>query len=314
VVFEAFYNISVLQKKPKLAILLGFVYACVGIGLAHLLFPNSSGLASVAFTSLLILPSFTNIVFLEEETEREGRRIGLFALIRDNRSAIRILLNIFIGSFFAYLFVSLMFPSYTAPMLFEPQLRSGGISGNAIISAALFNEIFVNNLIVLAVCFLLSFFIGSGGIFFIIWNSSAWGVFFGNTAAVAAGPSHSNQILYVVIILAVVIVFVVLEALAYIMATLAGSVLSRSVLDELKSRGLTVFHKYASIMGVVSPKLSHRLLEERWYAEGFTKVLVVNISLLALSALIIFAAALIESVLLGNVSIYREIVLKSMGV
>jgi hypothetical protein len=55
-------------------------------------------------------------------------------------------------------------------------------------------------------------------------------------------------------------------------------------------------------------------MDEKWHAQGFKKVVIVNLSLLSLAVITILASALIKSWILQNADIYSQIVAQSMGV
>jgi len=313
-VLEAFYEAANLRKNPILALPLGFLYTCIGIGLAFIIFPGDAGLASVAFASILMLPSLTNLVASAEASERRGRKLSMFILLRDNLPMIKIYLNMFLGAFFAYITFSLLLTGSIVPVVFASQFGLAVHAGGVYLSMVTFSEILVNNLLILLLCFFISFLIGNGAIFFITWNASVWGVFFGNMAASAAAFGDQSPLTLIITILAVVIIFVVIEALAYIMAAVSGSVLSRATLTEFKRKELTVYHKYATVMGVVSSRLSRKLLKEKWYAEAFSRIAMVNIVLLAFAILALIVGAAIEMLILENVEIYEDIIFLSMGI
>ena len=302
-VLEAIYAAKRLRDRTWHAFLLGMMYTLLGVVIAFVVLPGYLGLASVAFASILILPSLSNIVQLEEDIERKSKNFDIRMVIKDNYKPIRIFINLFLGSFFAYLICSLAMPGQFNLQFFGPHL---GGAGGAVSSSGLFSEILGNNAIVFVLCFALSFLIGSGALFFILWNASVWGVFFGNTAVAAGAAGNQSPILYIAIILAVVMLFVVLEALAYVVASLAGSVLSKSALIEM-GRKVSAFSKYPGVIGVLMPEQVHALVQEKWYAEAFSRVVFVNLALLCLGLLLLAAAAAIETAILQNAAIYQDI-------
>jgi len=309
-VLEAFYESANLRQHQFLALPLGFLYTCIGIGLSYLIFPGNVGLASVAFTSILMMPSLVNLVVREEEFQRKGRKLSLITMMQDYLPVVKVYLNLFLGSFFAYIVFSMLLSGSIVPVVFSAQFggaSSASLSGAATFDSTLFSYILVNNMVIVFLCFFISFLFGNGAIFFITWNASVWGVFFGNLAVRTAQVLNNSPLSLILTILVVVITFVIIEALAYIMAAVSGSVLSKSVLKELKAKELTVYHKYAAVVGALSSKISRRLLEEKWYAEGFSRVVSVNMALLALAILALIIGGVIETAILENVGEYQVI-------
>jgi hypothetical protein len=166
--------------------------------------------------------------------------------------------------------------------LFREQLeiRYGqGFAGHAIISTGLFWDLLKNNFMVLIACFLLALLTGDGAIFLITWNASVWGTIFGLTARKAAVASGTtNPFIYFGIIMAVVFPHMMLEAISYFLAAISGSMISKDVLLEQFE--------------------SHR----------FWEVFIFNLYLLLFALMFLLLGALVEAWVLGNVSIYQEII------
>ncbi|MBW2970647.1 stage II sporulation protein M, partial [Candidatus Woesearchaeota archaeon] len=125
-----------------------------------------------------------------------------------------------------------------------------------------------NNIIVFLACFLLSVFYGAGSIIFLTWNASVWGAFFGFTAKLSSVGAHSSPSIILVNFFRVIgpiMPHMVLEALSYISAAIAGGVLSKAV------------------------------LREKPFSKMFNHVLTDSLILLGLGIIAVFIAAVIEA-------------------
>lgn len=230
-VFEQIFRASWLERRPRYAFLIGIFYSLVGIGSASIIFGSNPGLMAVAFTAILILPSLNRLLSDEENVEIRENKFSLIQLFRDHRDIFEIYLFITLGIFVAFGAFSIIVGPEFSLKLFEPQLALAGITGRAL-GFGDFWGIIVNNLLVFAVCFILSLVYGAGAAIFITWNASVWGAIFGyvsREAIVVQGQSPWSFILTVFIPL---IPHLVTETLSYLSAAIAGGVLSKASLRE----------------------------------------------------------------------------------
>jgi len=274
-----------LEKRPTYAFVLGLTYSIIAIGLSVILFPRDPALVAVAFTSLLLLPSLYKLFGKEEKREGKERRFNLARLWKDNRNLIVLYIFLFLGILFSYSFFAIVLPSMATNALFEEQLQiMQGQTGQAnaaktVFTATLFTSIFTNNLKVMIFCFLLSLLVGNGAVFLITWNASVWGTIFGNLAKTAASYTGAHPFFYFLEIMACVSPHMILEALAYILAAIAGSVLSRD------------------------------FLKEKIESYNFTQIVLCNFVLLAIALIVLILAAAVETYVLGNVGLYKDIIM-----
>lgn|SRR3989338_10099771 len=229
-VFEQLFKLKWIERKEH-AFFLGFIYSIIGLISAKLIFPANVGLMSIAFTSILLIPSLVMLLKLEENVEIREKKLSIKRLFEDHKDIFKVYIYMFLGIFLAYLLTSLLFPEITIQEIFTTQLRSAGIYGFATIeSIPLFNLI-INNLIVFLACFILSFFYGAGSILFLTWNASVWGIVFGFFAKQSL-LIEQNKIFSFISLLLPFLPHMVTEALAYISAAIAGGVVSKAVLRE----------------------------------------------------------------------------------
>ncbi len=219
-------------KRKEHAFFLAFFYSLLAIISAKLIFPKSIGLMSIAFTSMLLIPSLNALLAIEENEEIRGKKFSLKRLWKDHNDILRVYLFLFLGIFLAYGLFILFFEPQTVELWFAPQLNAAGITGSAIYYPSAMLSIIKNNLIIFAVCFILSLVYGAGSIIFITWNASVWGVVF---AFFAKLSSHGIGLNPFDIFFAKLVPFLphmLTEAIAYIGAAIVGGIVSKAIIRE----------------------------------------------------------------------------------
>ncbi len=231
-VLEQIYSANWIEKKSRYAFLTGLGYSIIGIGSAVLLFPQDPGLAAIAFTSLMILPSLNKLMSIEENQAAREKKFDIIELFKDHNDIFRIYLFLFLGILITFSLFSLFLPSITASKIFSQQINVLGITGEAYTIGNIFWPLFVNNLKVLVFCLIASFIYGSGAIFILTWNASVWGTIFAIVAKQSAAVAGQNPLLYFGLTLLAVFPHMILEASAYFIAAISGGIVSKSVLRE----------------------------------------------------------------------------------
>lgn len=228
---EQLFPPSWIERKEWFAFVLGVSYAVLGIGSALLLFPKEPGLAAVAFTSLLALPSLNKLLTLEEKQAAREKRFDLTDPFKNHRDIFSVYIFLFVGVFLVFSVFSIMLPSIATNDIFADQIDAVGLVGN-VSGKGDFASIFSNNIIVFLFALAASFIYGSGSIFIIIWNASVWGVVFGVIAKDAAAISNHNPFVYFLLTVTAVAPHMISEAAAYIMAAISGGIVSKAVILE----------------------------------------------------------------------------------
>ena len=282
-VLEHIFPEDWLENKGRYAFLLGVGYSLIGVLIAAVIFPGDPALVAVAFTSLLILPELYKIFDVEERKEAIEQHFTLSELYKDDIELVKIYIFLFLGILIVYAVGTMLLPDLQTNSLFREQLeiRYGqGFSGQAVkFSGGLFWDLLKNNFMVMIACFLLALLTGDGGIFLITWNASVWGTIFGLTAkkaTVAAGAT--NPFIYFGIIMGVVFPHMITEAISYFLAAISGGLISKDVILEQFE--------------------SHR----------FWEVFLFNLYLLLFAFVFLLLGAGIETWVLDNVDIYKEII------
>lgn len=216
-----------LERKPRFGFIIGFVYSIIGIIAAYIIFPKSHGIASIAFLSLLLIPSLNRILSIEELQDASSRRFSIKRIFNDHSDVLEVYFMLFLGIFLAYALFSIKFPGLLVNGLFDSQLRIIGITGKAADFNLDFTSILINNFKVLLIFLILSLVFGAGSILFLAWNASVWGVVFGYIATLSNNAFHTLSVTFVK-----VMPHMFAEAGSYFFAIVAGGIMSQAVLRE----------------------------------------------------------------------------------
>jgi len=280
-VLEKIVPAAWLERKASYAFLVGAFYSILGIILARLLFASDPAIPAIAFTSIFLLPELYAIFAIEEAQQEKRKKVSLIAVWRDNGDFFRVYLGMFLGILLVAMIGSIILPSLTVNALFQDQLamRSGGFaaSGNAA-GSGLFTDLLANNAIVLAAVFFVALLAGDGAILLITWNATLWGAIFGVTARNAAYVTNGNPFVFFGKILATVTPHMLLEASAYILAAMAGGLISRAA------------------------------EKDGWGSNAFSRVLQENMIILVLAVVAVVIGCAVETFVLQNSDSYARIV------
>ncbi len=238
-VFEHLFPESLLERKHWTAFVLAVIYSTIGIVIARLLFPANSGIVSVVFVSIFLIPYFSTILKEDEERELVAKKLSFWKMFKLNTDAIKIYFFIFIGIYLTYMLYSFIAPAlgYDIGRVFREQVSLEGVRGGADFSTATFLGIVGNNWWVLLACFLVALVAGDGAIFFVAWNASAWGTIFGYRAIMAGTVDGYTALGSLAIIILTTLPHFLLEGGAYLLAAIAGGVISDEMdkMDEVRS-------------------------------------------------------------------------------
>ena len=232
-VFEQLFKPRWLEARPKWSFLIGIFYTTVGILSALIVFPQSVGLISIAFTSLLILPTLNRLLAIEELEEIREKKLSLRLIYRDHKDVFETYIFLFLGILVTYSLFSLILDELTIIHIFKSQLSLAGITGDAI--ALNYHEFFsllLNNFKVLLVSFIFSLVYGAGAILFLTWNASVWGTIFGYIARQAAQATNQNVFVAFASLFIKVLPHTVLEVSSYLLAIIAGGIISKATIKE----------------------------------------------------------------------------------
>ena len=228
-VLEQYFKVKWIERKEH-AFFLGFVYSLIGIVSARLIFPSSVGIMSIAFASILMVPSLSVLLKLEENAEIREKKFSIRMLIHDHKDIFKVYIFLFLGIFLAYSLVALISSNLSIQKMFSTQLKSVGIKGFAFFDNP-WISIVMNNLLVMVVCFVLSIVYGAGSVLFLTWNASVWGVAFAYFVK-QQYPQGANVFIGFSKSFLPFLPHMMTEAIAYISAAIVGGIVSKAVLRE----------------------------------------------------------------------------------
>jgi hypothetical protein len=234
VVFEHLFPEELLERKEWTAFILAIIYSTISIIIARLIFPANSGIVSIIFLSIFLLPYFDDILKREEIQERKEKQQSFWRLFSDNADAIRTYFFLFMGIYLAYMAYSFLAPAlgYDTGVVFREQLGLEGVRGGATFGFGTFFDILFNNWWVLLACFLIALVAGDGAVFFVAWNASVWGTIFGFRAIEASMHSPMSAVVALLTIVIITLPHVLLEGGAYILAAIAGGIISDEIVEK----------------------------------------------------------------------------------
>ena len=320
----------------RYALLIGFVYSSLSIIISFMLFGGKSGLISVVLTSLLILPMLEKLMMKEERKEEKEKKFSFKRLFLDNKKVATTYLLLFLSIFFTYALAVFVFNIFNASIVqtFHGQLLLDFAKGGATFMFKDFWTILINNWWVLLTIFVVSLFFKDGGIFFITWNASSWGVILSYRAITSANFVGGNSVKLFLIVLALSAPFLLIEALAYILAAISGNIISKDVVKKSKYVkhftlysvvGLVIYFALFKLLNLLNLTISVnivlqlivvlgilRLLSHTFKERKYKEVFVFNYYLFIVAVVFFVVGALIELAITQNVPILTKIYATSL--
>lgn len=236
-VLESLTTPASAEKRPVQMLMLGFLYASIGVFLALWVFKTESSLIMVFLTAMGAIPLMFNTIKDEEEKDLTGMEESW--LLKEHWHALKAFMYLFIGMTVAYAIWYVFLTPATVSVLYQAQANTikainPGVTGLATGAMNHFTKIFLNNVRVLIFCILFSFLYGSGAIFILAWNGSVIGTAIGNfirnglaEAATLVGfdkiSAYFGHISYGLLMYSI---HGIPEILAYFIAGLAGGIIS----------------------------------------------------------------------------------------
>ncbi|MBI5390611.1 stage II sporulation protein M [Candidatus Woesearchaeota archaeon] len=240
-VLEALINPLQAEKKPWQLFFFGFMYTSIAILVSLWVFEAYATLLMVFLVVIAVAPLMYKTLLLEEQKDVELAG-GEQGLLKEHAKAILFLTVLFLGITAAFAFWYVLLPQSLVTVLFTAQTQTIAsvntkVTGDAISSTSLFQDILLNNIKVLLFCLLFSFVYGFGAIFILTWNASVIGAAMGNIIksklAAAAGlvgmQSVSHYLSVVSFSFLRYLVHGIPEIVAYFVAALAGGIISTAV-------------------------------------------------------------------------------------
>jgi len=226
-------NVKFFEKKPYAAFILGAVYVFAAFFTAKIFFPSAISISILFLVTLLLVPTVLKLISIEEKRERKD---GSEHFLNDHRDIFEIYVFLFLGIFAAFVFIGLF---YGIDSNFDYQFnfleRQEGLSSILInartetgitISHSNFFALLQSNLTVIIICFVLSFFYGAGSMFLIVLNASVFSTFV--TFFIRELPTITNKATIFLLFL----IHAVPELFGFLLAAVAGGILSKAILKE----------------------------------------------------------------------------------
>ncbi|MBI4181491.1 MAG: stage II sporulation protein M [Candidatus Aenigmarchaeota archaeon] len=233
---ESFVDLQELEDKPWLAFLWAFLLCSVAIVITSQLqaVQASFGFFAVVFTIIPSVLFLTLLITREEEKDEEGA--GFWAT---HGQDVVLLLCYFFGLTLAFA----AWTSFLPPEAFGPQVDTiNQIRGTgAFTQLEGFQTILLNNLQVMVVAFVLSLVFGAGAIFIIVWNASVLGVYIGQI---------SRSLYQIPLVSLSVLPHGIPEIGGYVLAGLAGGILSAAIMRKQHARLPAVFQDSLKLLAL----------------------------------------------------------------
>ena len=241
-------------KRKVYSLFLGVLYVLISYGTAKLFFPSNLSLAMIFLVTLLLVPSTAKLIGIEESIER---KYGTSKFFKKHYILMEIFLFLFLGIFIGYLITGNYVPDSAEYQINFLKNQGINLLNADIESAPQFINIFLNNLSVIVIAFVLSLFYGVGALFLIVLNASIFASFVLNLLTTIAQQKAFGAFL--------TLIHFIPEVFGFLLAAIAGGVISKAIMKEKAG------------------------------TEGFRNVLKDGTILLLISLAIILVAALIES-------------------
>jgi uncharacterized membrane protein SpoIIM required for sporulation len=229
---EQLFNLKSIKGSSVNIVLIGIIYAFLGIFSSLLLFPSYVSIMSLAFTSILLIPSISYLLQREENIIAKEQHFSLRTLLRDHKDIVRLYLLLFLGIFLAFCAIGIFTSNTYVDHYFNAQLKVAGITGQATSMASELPGILFNNLVVLFICFILSLAYGSGSLLFIVWNASVWGIVFGYFVRQSIAAAQADPVIYFGAVFLPFLPHMLTEAASYIVAAIMGGVIGKAMIRE----------------------------------------------------------------------------------
>src|SRR3989338_1089058 len=225
-------NIRFFEKRPYAALVLGAVYVFAAFFTARIFFPSAISVSMLFLITLLLVPTVLKLMYVEEKRERKD---GTKHFIRDHKDIFEVYIFLFIGIFAAFIFLGLFYGADNFDYQMKFLERQEGLNSELIktktaegiaVSHSNFFALLQNNLTVIIISFVLSFFYGAGAMFLIVLNASVFSTFV--MFIMQELPTLTNK----TAIFLIFMVHTVPELFGFLLAAVAGGILSKALLRE----------------------------------------------------------------------------------
>ncbi|MFH1591485.1 MAG: stage II sporulation protein M [archaeon] len=257
-VLEKLFAVKWVERRPIYALLMGVLFSLFAFFTASALFWNKShliGITSIIFIVVLCIRGVNDLFDIEENEEAE-EYAGFF---KEHEALFDFFLYFFIGVFITFFVIAIInptlvfsradflniqdeTPSTLLRMVTKDSDGSGlppppppdfAFQGGRPTILREISAIFVNNIYVMIICFLLSLFYSSGALFLITFNASIFASALAHAVqAKLASAGLISQVSFLACNLGVMFVHTLPELAGYFLGAIAGGVLSKAFFKE----------------------------------------------------------------------------------
>lgn len=266
-VLEQLFKARWVEKRPSTSFVLGIIFTVISFISALLIFRNTPhliGITTIFFTVILAIPGVNKLFADEEQIEADEKK----SFLKEHEAIIDFSLYFFLGIFVVFLIISLFKPELILSkndFLGVQETARVNIEGLPLPPMENISlSIIKNNLFVMLVLFLLSFFYSSGALFIIVLNASIFAHAFTDTIRSGLPSTMVDAFTYTLCGLGTRFLHTIPEVMSYFLVAIAGGVLSKAV------------------------------TKEKIFSKRFYKVLKDSIILLVIAIVVLIIAALIE--------------------
>lgn len=252
-VLEALVSPQDAVREPWKVAVLGFVFAVVSVVIAMYSGIGSTGVVLVGLASIASMPVLLSMVAYDEEWYENERFLGSRTLAR-HLPVVLVFAALFLGLTAGFTASALTLSPTDSAKVFDVQSKEIAavafvFGGKAVAFEAAFEKVFLHNLVVVVLIVLFSIAYGAGAIAIIAWNSSVIGTFL---AAIARSAETAQYGLFRGLSAGIlgILPHGSFEMLSYLVAALAGGVLSAGIMhrSKLGGRFVVVLHDSAKLL------------------------------------------------------------------
>ncbi|MBU0472452.1 MAG: hypothetical protein KKF89_04015 [Nanoarchaeota archaeon] len=323
-VVEKIFKARWIEKRPVYSFYLGIFFTLIAFLTSILLFRSSGvshmvGISTILFTLVLTLPGIAKLFDIEEQIEVKEN----WSFFKEHEEIFDFFIYYFLGVFLTFFIISLFLPGLvfsqgdlygvsslqgeiTVEDLPNDLMLSRPSSPDVLVSEkssfklidGRVTSIFLNNLYIIILCFVLSILYGAGALFLIILNASIWASRIAEVVRLKVPSIMIHSAPYIACNLGVMAFHMIPEVGSYVLAAISGGVLSKALTkEEFLSKNFLKVFKDAVILITIS--IVHMffaaIIEVHASAKLFkmdvcqeTTVLIILFSLVIITFLVIF--------------------------
>jgi uncharacterized membrane protein SpoIIM required for sporulation len=190
-IIESLFNPKKFNEDYSLFFFIGLLYTSIAVVLSIIVFESEASMVMVFFTVMAIMPYIYNSI--KHEEEEDLKLVEEKSILKEHAKTLSKFMLVFFGMVIAFVIWYVVLPNNVSTQLFNVQLQTinmindNGATGQVFsvgyIAARMdiFQQIVINNMVVLFFCLIFSFLFGFGAIFILTWNASVIAAAIGTT-------------------------------------------------------------------------------------------------------------------------------------